>query len=211
MTFFNKSTLTGIELSKYAVADDFRGVFEDGMASLYQLAFILTAEHLKAEQVFVASFEDAVKSKQVFNEWSRRWATRTVIKNAIRALNPYPIQPSAIPVAVLVHSGGRSQAHTPSLVLNAILALKNFDRFVYVMTTLEGYPEHDCALLMNATHRQVREARVRAMQMVSLLQPTQDGAALVPCPHETPGPPNAWLEMPHAKRSRDGFISGRTH
>ena len=45
--------------------------------------------------------------------------------------------------------------------LAAVLALEDFERFVFVMSVLERYSEHDCALLLGCTRRQVNEARER--------------------------------------------------
>src|SRR5271156_5570600 len=74
----------------YASCTDFRQVFDEDMNSLYQLAFLLTADHEKAEQCFVSGLDDVVKGNPVFKEWARSWARRAVILNAMRAINPRP-------------------------------------------------------------------------------------------------------------------------
>ena len=55
---------------EYATADDFRRIFDENMNSLYLLAFLLTADHGRAEQCFVSGLEDAVGSNRVFKEWA---------------------------------------------------------------------------------------------------------------------------------------------
>jgi DNA-directed RNA polymerase specialized sigma24 family protein len=48
--------------------------------------------------------------------------------------------------------------------MDAVLGLEDFERFVFVMSVLEHYSEHDCALLLGCSAREVREARGRALE-----------------------------------------------
>jgi hypothetical protein len=41
--------------------------------------------------------------------------------------------------------------------IDALLQLADFDRFVFVMSVLEHYSEHDCALLLGCSVRDIRE------------------------------------------------------
>jgi hypothetical protein len=50
------------------------------------------------------------------------------------------------------------------------LTLEDFERFVFVITVLEGHSEHECALLLNSSIRDVRNARIRAMEHVALAE-----------------------------------------
>jgi len=47
---------------------------------------------------------------------------------------------------------------------SAILALPDFERFVYVLTVLEGCTDQECGSLMGVPRQQVEEARIRALQ-----------------------------------------------
>src|SRR5882724_89709 len=76
----------------YATSDDFRRVFDEDMNSLYLLSYLLTADRDKAEQCFVSGLEDAVEGNPVFKEWARSWARRVIIINAVRTINPRPIE-----------------------------------------------------------------------------------------------------------------------
>ena len=49
----------------------------------------------------------------------------------------------------------------------SVLALQDFDRFVYVLCVLEGYADQNCAVLLGISHREVRETRIRAVQHVA--------------------------------------------
>ena len=48
-----------------------------------------------------------------------------------------------------------------------ILALGAFERFVYVMSILEGQSEQDCAVLLRCSRRDVMIARVLALTRLS--------------------------------------------
>src|SRR5262249_39807401 len=136
-----------------------------GTDELYQLSFLLTADHHKAEQCFVAGFEEAVKENHVFKEWARSWAKRAIIQNAIRELKPrppataYSLAPSPY-VDPLPSDQGRH------FEVDDVLALSDFERFVFVMSVLELYSEHDCSLLLRCSPREIREARLRAITQV---------------------------------------------
>ena len=66
------------------------------MNGLYQLSFLLTGDHEKAEKCLVAGIEDCVKENRVFREWARSWAKRIIVENAIRELKPRPSLPSSL-------------------------------------------------------------------------------------------------------------------
>jgi DNA-directed RNA polymerase specialized sigma24 family protein len=46
----------------------------------------------------------------------------------------------------------------------AIIGLPDFERFVYVLTVLEGCTDRECAALLRASLTQIEEARLRALQ-----------------------------------------------
>src|SRR5579863_8454799 len=76
------------EPNPYATREDFIQVFHEDMNGLYQLSFLLTGDHEKAERCFVAGIENCVKENRVFREWARSWAKRIIIGSAIRELKP---------------------------------------------------------------------------------------------------------------------------
>ena len=134
-------------------------MFAEGRNDLYRLSFQLTGDHDKAEQCFVAGREDCVKATRVFKEWARSWARRTVIQNAIRELKPRPSIASSSSFTVPIYIGEWAGDVDTHLELDAVLALDVFERFVFVMSILEGYSEHDCSLLLGCTRRHIEEAR----------------------------------------------------
>jgi DNA-directed RNA polymerase specialized sigma24 family protein len=46
----------------------------------------------------------------------------------------------------------------------AILELPDFERFVYVLTVLEGFTDRQCGMLLNVSPKQIEEARLQALQ-----------------------------------------------
>ena len=151
--------------NRYASREDFHTIFSEHLNELYQLSFLLTRDPAKAERCLVSGIEDCVAGNRVFREWARSWAKRTIVQNAIRELNPRP-----------VHSdSSRSEAIRPDtdrllngqgghFAIDAVLGLEDFERFVFVMSVLEHYSEHDCGLLLGCSAREVREARSGALE-----------------------------------------------
>ena len=150
---------------QYASSDDFRQVFEEDMDSLYVLSFLLTADREKAEQCFVSGLEDAVEGNPIFREWARSWARRVIILNAVRAINPRPIEENGRSSSATVSNNGKTPP-VEQVEIAAVLALEPFERFVYVMTVLERYSDQDCSLLLGCTRRDVVAARARAFEQI---------------------------------------------
>jgi hypothetical protein len=149
----------------YASSDDFRRVFDQDMNSLCLLSYLLTADRQKAEQCFVSGLEDAVEGNPVFKEWARSWARRVIIINAVRAINPRPIEENSRSSSAPVSSNGKTQP-VEQVEIAAVLALEPFERFVYVMTVLERYSDHDCSLLLSCARRDVVAVRTRALEQI---------------------------------------------
>ena len=149
----------------YASSDDFRRVFDEDMNSLYVLSLLLTADHETAERCFVSGLEDAVEGNPVFKEWARSWARRVIILNAVRAINPRPMEENGRSSSVPVSSRGKTPP-VEQVEIAAVLALGPFERLVYVMTLLERYSDQDCSLLLGCARRDVVTARTRALEQI---------------------------------------------
>jgi len=61
--------------------------------------------------------------------------------------------------------------------VSAILKLAPLERFVFVMSTLEGYSDHDCSILLDCARRDVTGARARALQQLGSLMNFQKNEA----------------------------------
>jgi membrane protein DedA with SNARE-associated domain len=144
---------------QYTTRGDFCRVFYEQTRSLYRLSFLLTADQEKAQQCFVSGLEDCGKGNPVFKEWARSWARRAIIQSAVRVIHPRPIDEHA---RTSFGSNDKTLAAEPP-ELAAVLLLDAFERFVYVMSVLEHYSDHDCSLFLGCAQRDVVAARVRAL------------------------------------------------
>ena len=154
--------------SPYATTEDFRGVFIDEMNSLYLLSYLLTAKHVEAEACFSDGFGECIVSPHVLRDSARSWARRTLIRSAIRIINP------RVSSHRRVSDGGRSRADLTipwnirsDASLASILALHDFERFVFVISVLERDLDQDCASLLGASKRRVQDSRVRALMQIA--------------------------------------------
>ena len=152
------------ELTPLATREEFIKIFHEDMNGLYQLSFLLTADHEKAEKCFVAGIEDCVKENRVFREWARSWAKRVIVANAIRELKPHPCLPSSSPPATVFSQSEQSSGSSGHFDLETVLKLGDFERFVFVMSVLENYSHHECALLLGCSVLEIRQARFHALE-----------------------------------------------
>jgi hypothetical protein len=148
----------------YASSTDFCRIFKADMDGLYLLALLLTADSGLAERCFVLGLEDSKSGNPVFKQWAQSWARRTIITNAIRAIVPRPDNNASPPAFNL----GPQNTRVPS-ELAAVLGLRTFDRFAFVMSVLEGYSEGDCRLLLNCSSAELTQARILALQQLGSL------------------------------------------
>ena len=148
----------------YASHEDFHSIFNDDLKELYQLSFLLTRDSAKAERCLVSGLEDCVSGNRVFREWARSWAKRTIIQNAIRELKPRPSRSNSPLPGAMFSNNEHSRGPGGHFEIDAVVQLADFDRFVFVMSVLEHYSEHDSALLLGCSARDVREGRTRALK-----------------------------------------------
>ena len=165
-TAYNSDTIRGaaaLQRSRaYASPGDFCTIFRDDMNSLYSLALVLTSSHELADKAFLAALDDCRTGNSVFSEWARSWSRRAVIKSAIRLLDPIRPGRGDVPAANMeaIASEMDPSGH-------ACLRLETFERFVFVISVLEGYAVRECATLLGAIPREVEQARVQALQKIA--------------------------------------------
>lgn len=147
----------------YAVPADFEQIFTEEMSALYLLSFLLTGDPEKAEECFVSGIAECARANRVFKEWARSWARRTIIRSAIRLVAPLQQSDQAVRSSTAVHTMDKLPLVSHEEV-RAILELKPVERFVFVMSALERYSDHDCSGLLGCTRRNVIEARASALQ-----------------------------------------------
>jgi hypothetical protein len=149
----------------YATQDEFCRIFADDENALYLLSYLLTTDALKAEQCFVAGLEDSIQGNPVFKEWVRSWSKRMIIKNAIQMVSPALGQVNGAPHV----SDSDALGWELEGSLGAVLQLAPLERFVFVMSVLEGYSLQECAILLNCTKQDIAIAQARALQHAALV------------------------------------------
>jgi hypothetical protein len=125
------------------------------MQSLYLLSFLLTADHDKAEQCLVSAIGECPEGIWIFMDWTRLWARRAVIKHAIQLIVPAPEHADGVS-RISLKGPARWADNIP---FAAILLLDAFERFVFVMSILEGQSDEECAILLRCSRRDVMMAR----------------------------------------------------
>lgn len=154
--------------AEHATCKDFQKIFTEEMAGLHLLAFLLTLDKERANQCFVAGLEDCVRGNHVFKQWARSWSKRTIIKNAIKAISPWP-QPPSLDSGVgstpsNIQAISRSANANTNPLVAAVTRLEALDRFVLVMSVLEGYSIRECSILLGCPTRHVVAAKSRALE-----------------------------------------------
>ena len=147
----------------HANGTDFWSVLTDEMLGLYQLSFALTADLDKAEQCFISGMGECEEEIGVFIARTQAQARSTIIQRAIRMIMPGPERPDDFPVA---HRNGWT-GPAGSNLLDAIVRLNAFERFVFVMSVLEKHSDGDCSTLLRCSRRDVVMARALACEQLS--------------------------------------------
>jgi hypothetical protein len=147
----------------YPTVADFLRTFNEEMHSLYLLSFLLTADHDKAEQCLVAAMGECVEGIGGYMDWARSWIRAAVLKHAIQMIKPAPERADYVSFISL------KRLATPpgNNPFAAILLLDAFERFVFVMSILEGQSDEECAILLRCSRRDVTMARLLALKRQS--------------------------------------------
>lgn len=141
--------------TRYATIADFSGIFIEEMHSLYLLSFTLTADNHKAEQCFVSGMAACKQEIDVFMDWARAYARPAIVKHAIRMLMPAPEHTDDFSYISLKGAAAPGKNN----LLATIVALNAFERFVFVMSILEGQSDDECSTLLRCSRRDVMIAR----------------------------------------------------
>jgi|SRR5580765_4575590 DNA-directed RNA polymerase specialized sigma24 family protein len=161
--------------TEYATCKDFQQIFTEDMVGLHRLAFLLTADHAKAEQCFVAGLEESIRGNPVFRQWARAWSKRAIIQNAIKMIAPVPPKNGAVRAEAM---GMRSERGPEDAATN-VAAWEPFERFVFVMAVLEGYSLRECSTLLACPVQDVMAAKSLALQRLAAQTSLEPAAAEV--------------------------------
>jgi hypothetical protein len=147
--------------TRYATVTDLFAMYNEEMHSLYLLAFLLTADHDKAEQCLVCVMGERGEWIGVFTDWAHSCGRRAVLKRAIQMIMPVPEHADKVSIITLKAWATSGEDNSP---FAAILLLDPFERFVFVMSTLEGQSDAECAVLLRCSRRDVMMTRVLAVK-----------------------------------------------
>jgi hypothetical protein len=165
-------TQSGNGEKQYATREEFLKIFDEDMNGLYQLSFLLTGDHQRAEYCFVAGIDDCAKENRVFREWARAWAKRVIVGKAIRELNPRRSYSNSSSLPSVFSHNQQSSGAIGHFDVETVLRLPDFERFVFVLCVLERYRQHECALLLGCSASDVREARTGAIAELAKFRPS---------------------------------------
>lgn len=149
--------------SQSATSGDFRELFVEDSLGLYLLSFLLTADQKKAERCFIASPDECINGNCSFHELARSWARCMIVRNALQMLTPNRGPCGPEPAAA------RPATFLQDPFLARVLALENFERFVYVLSVLEEFPDRNCAVLLGVSPQRIRETRNCALKHIGHL------------------------------------------
>jgi DNA-directed RNA polymerase specialized sigma24 family protein len=156
--------------SRYATVTDYHRIFAEEMESLYLLAFLLTADSDKAEQCFVSGLGECVDRIGVFMERARSWARRAVVKHAIRMIRPVPEGNEG----ELFVRGRQTATATTRNPFAAIVSLPGFERFVFVMSVLEGQSDEECQDFLGCSRLEILMAHEVTFRLVAASAPSSE-------------------------------------
>jgi hypothetical protein len=131
--------------------------------SLHLLSFLLTADQDKAEQCLLSAIGECAEGIGVFMEWARLWTRRAVLKRAIQLIMPAPEHADSGQLISLK----KPATWVDNIPFAPILLLDAFERFVFVMSILEGQSDEECAILLRCSRRDVMMARMLSLQRQS--------------------------------------------
>lgn len=143
----------------HTVGTSYCAHFAEQMEDLYLLSVALTADHEKAEQCFVAAMGECVDRGDPSREWVRPVARWSIITHALRFIMPSPDRDESSerrhPRETAVTARGNPLA--------GILSLEPFERFVFVLSVLEGCSDGECARTLRCSLTEVKTARIYAI------------------------------------------------
>jgi hypothetical protein len=160
---FNGSPIFDDSLQEDAGATDYAEIFINQMNSLYLLSFLITANRQIAESCFSKALDEYVEGRGGFLEWAKQDGRRAVLRHAIQIMRPAPKQA----YYWCFYGNMRpsiSAAHQP---FAAITSLSAFERFVFVMSVIEGLSQERCAALLNCSIEDVSIGRELAAMIIA--------------------------------------------
>jgi len=129
--------------------------FATCVGKLYWVAFVLTGDRQKAQEIILPAGDDVADSRTMFWEWLCTWAVRMVVTSCARhyanelskengtsdCWRSKLIERSSVKLQIPPLSKDQLQ--------RALLRIPLFPRFVYLLRVLEGYAMPDIARILD--------------------------------------------------------------
>lgn len=161
----NESQRARERATEYATCKDFRQIFTEDMAGLHLLAYLLTADMARAEQCFVAGLDDSTRGNQVFKQWARAWSKRAIIQNAVKMMKPAAGERA--PVEEKSARSAQSGSAPENPLVDLVMQWAPFERFILVMSVLEGYSVRECSALLACRDQEVIAAKSQVLERLA--------------------------------------------
>jgi hypothetical protein len=150
--------------TEYGNAAKYSAGFIDQMNCLYLLSYLVTADREIAEWCLTRALDEYVEGRSEFLVWADREGRRAVLREAIRAIRPVPKQE----YWSTYEESAIAAVPTMRQPFAAITSLSAFERFVFVMCTIENLPEEDSAALLNCSVQDVAVSRELARRIIDM-------------------------------------------
>jgi len=153
---------------KYANQTDWQAVFNENKVEFYGFAMYLTQRPLLAEHCIATACSLCDEHTHVFKDRAHFWARRTVIGQAIKFCAP------RYQSWDVVYTSDQEEAILPSAsdgFFSATATLRDFERFVFVLSFVEKFNDQECSFLLNSSVTDVREARKIVNRRLAILCP----------------------------------------
>jgi len=138
---------------------EYWGLISSEMNVLYVLSFLLTAQKEKAELCLEQTLDEFIEGEGDFIEWACARGRQALLEHALYTMKPDATDDEMDFSDGLFSSNGRH-------LFGSIALLPAFERFVFVMTTIYGKSDTECARLLGATRCKVTIARELTEQVL---------------------------------------------
>jgi hypothetical protein len=138
-------------------------IFIHQMNGLYLLSFLVTANRQVAERCFSEALDEYVEAQGGFLQWAKHDGRRAVLKHTVQVIRPAPNQEY-----YWSFDGNRQPlVSVMRQPFAAITSLSTFERFVFVMSVIEGLSQEECAAVLNCSIEDVAIGRELAGMMIA--------------------------------------------
>ncbi|MEG9435710.1 hypothetical protein JAO29_05980 [Edaphobacter sp. HDX4] len=156
-------TLNDAQQDRAAGGTNYTEMFIDQVNSLFLLSFLVAADRRVADRCFFKALDEYVEAPGGFLEWAKEHGRRAVLRQAIKIIEPASQQA----YSWAFRGSARPLVLTARRPFASITFLNPFERFVFVMSVIEGISEKECAVLLNCSGQDVAIGRELAEKLIA--------------------------------------------